>query len=733
MSAPVFQMSFIQDIKRPIMIQHCGNLVFTGDNLSDTVSVSVLEDGEPYAISGTVSMNCIRADGATVTVTGSVSGNTASATLTQACVAIPGPLAVVMKITSDTTTTTLLKAVYMVDVGVTGTTVDPGTIIPDINALISAIETAVGSIPSDYSSLLATIAPNFASGTYSAGAYVWYNGTLYRFTADHSGSWTGTDVETVVIGNELTNLKSAIAQLDPAVNGQTSQEIITSTDWLIRGIVSQTGAIYPVTPDDNRITTKWFIHAKAGSTIALDDYTNYGFGIAYYSSENVSDFVSYSGFAANKSTLTLSNDSYIILTMRYEDNRKITDIDALTSHMTLNIITEEHTNGCIDDVDGLHEILKNDVSLIHKCYKGKKQYRIHVDEVIWALWDLATNNYQSIFDQSEFADYKRIHDLYGTCFVLSLHYTQDSTIAWNAPIPPEMIGWSLEDMPDTWRTEFKANSDWLKFSFHTYSYSIRYAEGSTARPWEQDIVDMHDQVARFAGEECWICEFAKTHGVLGDQKYIRIFMDQGAKYFEGDSEHVEVNDPGMQSYYLTDEQQNKMFADGTYYDPTNKALFIAGAANLERLYGFVGGTIPMDYYLDNYVFNPSYTYRKKCDYMSFCSHESPMMNGLVIILNNVKSGDSITLNGATYTAGTDFNVGASDNATAANLYAALPNTISKYQLSANFMTIYATLGAKSDTFEIRTPMQQIELVAKWCNDNGWIGHHLDESSFYLWS
>ena len=262
MSAPVFQIEFTQDIKKPVLVQHCGNVVFTGDNLSDTISVSVLEDGEPYAISGTVAMNCIRADGATVTVTGSVIGNTASATLTQACVAIPGPLAVVIKVTSDTTTTTLLKAVYMVDVGVTGTAVDPGTIIPDVTTLINAIETAVGSIPSDYSDLLATIAPNFVSGTYNKDQYVWNNGTLYRFTENHSGSWTGTDVESVVIGGELTNLKSALSEEVPLpLSGST----------VVQGTFNTTGA---VVVQANRIRYTGYVPVSKGSKIKFTGGTN---------------------------------------------------------------------------------------------------------------------------------------------------------------------------------------------------------------------------------------------------------------------------------------------------------------------------------------------------------------------------------------------------------------------------------------------------------------------------
>ena len=52
-----------------------------------------------------------------------------------------------------------------------------------------------------------TIAPEFSASTaYTAGSYVYKNGVLYRFTAAHSGAWTGTDAETVTVGGELTRL-----------------------------------------------------------------------------------------------------------------------------------------------------------------------------------------------------------------------------------------------------------------------------------------------------------------------------------------------------------------------------------------------------------------------------------------------------------------------------------------------------------------------------------------------
>lgn len=146
MAAPVFTKSFTQDIQQEIKARHCGGLMFTGDALSDTISVALYDNGVPASVSGTVVCNVIRADGATIPITGVMSGNVAQATLTQVCFAIVGPLTIIMKISSGGTITTILKAVYTVDVGETGTIVDPGTVIPNVSALITDIETAENNI-----------------------------------------------------------------------------------------------------------------------------------------------------------------------------------------------------------------------------------------------------------------------------------------------------------------------------------------------------------------------------------------------------------------------------------------------------------------------------------------------------------------------------------------------------------------------------------------------------------
>lgn len=208
-----FERWFTQDLNKPILPQHGQGLVFTGDDGTPLVGVHVTRNGAPADLSGTVSCTVIRADGTTVPVTGgTISGGDVSVVLSSACFNIRGPIGVALAVTSGSTTMTVLKAVFQVDITSTGNIIDPsGEITLDVANLIADIDAAVASIPADYSDLLAAIAPPFSASTaYAAGAYVWYNGNLYRFTVAHAaGAWTGTDAAQVALAGDVADLKSA--------------------------------------------------------------------------------------------------------------------------------------------------------------------------------------------------------------------------------------------------------------------------------------------------------------------------------------------------------------------------------------------------------------------------------------------------------------------------------------------------------------------------------------------
>lgn len=197
---------FEQDIKKPVKVQYLDGNVFSLDNRGNIIGVKVYDNGEPVALSGDVSANVIRADGGTVAVTGTATENQAYISLPQAALSVPGVISIIIKLTDGSVVTTLGAIVANVYQSSTDTPIDPGTIMPSIDALIAEINAAIASIPADYSSLWTTFAPTYStSKAYAVGDYVTYNGGLYKcVTAIESGeSWTANHWALSSFGSDL--------------------------------------------------------------------------------------------------------------------------------------------------------------------------------------------------------------------------------------------------------------------------------------------------------------------------------------------------------------------------------------------------------------------------------------------------------------------------------------------------------------------------------------------------
>lgn len=186
----------------------------SGDALGDRFGVHVFRDGEPVTLGGSCAGYFVRnATGETIVISGGVvSGNEAYVTLPAACYAVEGSFTLAIKVTSGDEVVTLRIVDGMVDRTNTSVIVDPGNLVPSIEDLIDAIDTAVASIPADYSSLWTSLAPAFSTSVnYTSGQYVTYNGALYRFTVDHpAGTWNSAHVAATNLGTDVNSLKSAL-------------------------------------------------------------------------------------------------------------------------------------------------------------------------------------------------------------------------------------------------------------------------------------------------------------------------------------------------------------------------------------------------------------------------------------------------------------------------------------------------------------------------------------------
>lgn len=207
-----------------------------GDAYANRVGAQVFQGGQRVQLYGLCLAKAILADGQTVPIQDGqmdLDESIIYVDLPAACYAVEGPIKISVVWYNGDHRTTLLVACGNVVRTETGAVIDPGTIIPSVAQLIQEIEDAVGSIPPEYSALLAAIAPTFSSSgpLYPAGSYIWYNGALYRITLDHPAAtpWTGEDVVPAEIGAEIADAKAAASAAD-----ETAQAAATAAASAVR-------------------------------------------------------------------------------------------------------------------------------------------------------------------------------------------------------------------------------------------------------------------------------------------------------------------------------------------------------------------------------------------------------------------------------------------------------------------------------------------------------------------
>lgn len=133
-----------RDLKKIMTAEDIRGTVFTLDNLGNLIGVRVFSDGEPVTLSGTVNGYCILADGSTVPVSGYKSENRAWINLPQSAYAVPGMIRIAIKLTEDTTITTLAALIGSVALSRTDNMITPSSqVITDWSQQIAAEMQAV--------------------------------------------------------------------------------------------------------------------------------------------------------------------------------------------------------------------------------------------------------------------------------------------------------------------------------------------------------------------------------------------------------------------------------------------------------------------------------------------------------------------------------------------------------------------------------------------------------------
>lgn len=209
----------------PIKVDSLTGVAFTTEAEAHQFVVQCEQHGEDLTLTGTVSAKFIRADGNTIQLVGSIDDGAAVVTLVQDCYNVQGRFQLAIFNTVGDTKLCIYACVGTVQKTQSGSLIDGGSVIDDVEDLIADIQTAVQSIPPDYTTLLASIAGTYsASDTYAVGDYAWYNGSLYRCTTaiTTAEAWTAGHWTAAVLGNDISSLKSAFTLYnDKKINKQS--------------------------------------------------------------------------------------------------------------------------------------------------------------------------------------------------------------------------------------------------------------------------------------------------------------------------------------------------------------------------------------------------------------------------------------------------------------------------------------------------------------------------------
>lgn len=150
-------------------------------------------------------------------------------------------------------------------------------------------------------------------------------------------------------------------------------------------------------------------------------------------------------------------------------------------------------------------------------FKSRKRYRYSIDDNIEFLHDLGTNPdaYNSLFDHWYLKFWKHLHDDYGTKVHINTYY-ELSDGSWNTSL-----------MPDKWRDEWEANSDWLHLSFHArQNLPGRIYKDADYDQMAEDYELVVEQIKRYAGEAVLTSE-TTVHWAEAPLEACRALKDRG--------------------------------------------------------------------------------------------------------------------------------------------------------------------------------------------------------------
>ena len=149
------------------------------------------------------------------------------------------------------------------------------------------------------------------------------------------------------------------------------------------------------------------------------------------------------------------------------------------------------------------------------------RYRFQVDDNIFFLQDIAQKKYKTLMDSPYLKKWEQFHKRFGTKVVLNLFYTTPTS------------DFDLSQFPDVYKSEWQANSAWLKLAFHARSeFPDHPFLNIGPDQLRKDIELIENEISRFAGPESYTRTDLLHWGSIRPENF-NVLIGKGFKTFSG--------------------------------------------------------------------------------------------------------------------------------------------------------------------------------------------------------
>lgn len=147
------------------------------------------------------------------------------------------------------------------------------------------------------------------------------------------------------------------------------------------------------------------------------------------------------------------------------------------------------------------------------------RYTVRIDDNSFFFGEVARQRPARLFDHFYLAGLKKLHEKYGTKFILKCFFRNDHD--------PEKF--TLDRMPDIYKSEFEDNSDWLHLAFHAYSeFPDRPYQHCAPETLRRDMEMMNKEIIRFAGKKS-CSPPTNVHWAMLEPSNFQVMKDMGVK------------------------------------------------------------------------------------------------------------------------------------------------------------------------------------------------------------